>query len=102
MKKVILILSVLLFTSCEEEVKTEYRVVYACDCEQQKKVAEFVKESILNANNKSDEEMEDVISQLEQTAVRLNCSQTKVKFIKKSNESSRIDQVDKGINYYEY
>jgi hypothetical protein len=54
------------------------RRVYACDCKQMSEVSKNIKESIANANNKSDEEMEDVIMQLERTFVRVNCTQRMV------------------------
>lgn len=73
MKKLVILLALtVIFASCE---RTEKRNIYVCDCEQQKKAAEFVQTSIKNANNMSDEEMEDVIHQLERTAVKLNCMQ---------------------------
>lgn len=73
MKKILLLSAIILaFASCE---RSEERTIYVCDCEQQKKAAEFVQNSIKNSNNMSDEEMEDVIHQLERTAVKLNCSQ---------------------------
>ena len=61
-------------TSCDDSTKDQ-TLVFVCSCEQQKEISKWVKESIGNANNHSDEEMEDVIYQLEKTAVRLTCQQ---------------------------
>jgi hypothetical protein len=73
MKQIIFALSVCLFlSSC---VREETRLVYVCDCQQQAQASQFIKETIGPANNMSDEEMEDVISQLERTAVKLHCIQ---------------------------
>lgn len=73
MKQIIFALAVcLLLSSCERE---EVRLMYVCDCQQQAQASQFIKESIGPANNMSDEEMEDVINQLERTAVRLHCTQ---------------------------
>lgn len=70
-----LLLSVLItFASCYTDSIRE-RDVWVCNCEQQKAASQWVKESIEPANNKSDEEMEDVIKQLERTSIRLNCEQ---------------------------
>ena len=48
---------------------------FVCTCEQQIKVQEFVERSISPANNMSDEEMEDVIQELWQAGVKMNCGQ---------------------------
>lgn len=76
MNKIFLILIAIsiTLTSCFQS-REEQRLIYTCDCQQQAQASQFVKESILSANNMSDEEMEDVISQLEKTSVRLHCSQ---------------------------
>ena len=76
----------LLFTSCGDTSTQTQQLVYVCSCEQQKEVSAWVKESINNANNHSDEEMEDVISQLERTAVRVTCQQ-KLKTFRYNNGS---------------
>lgn len=97
MKKLfsILLVSVvtLLFTNCEptdrnrESVKAEV----VCNCEQREKVAEFIKSSIKNANNMSDEEMEDVIRELRHTAVDIYCPKKNIKAIRR--ESGYIEQL---------
>jgi hypothetical protein len=69
MKKVILILvCVITMISCEYQ---DSRSV--CNCEEREKVATFISDNIKAANNMSDEEMEDVIRQLEWTAVKTIC-----------------------------
>lgn len=76
MRNIIFILILPFFlTSCYSETKRK-KLVYTCNCEQQAKASSFVKETIGAANNMSDEEMEDVISQLERTSIKLHCSQT--------------------------
>lgn len=59
-------------------------------------VSKNIKESIGNANNKSDEEMEDVILQLERTFVRTNCSQRMVDGIQ---HDGWFEITDKDTNY---
>jgi hypothetical protein len=62
MKKLISLIAVIVICiSCERDVKSR---VYGCSKTQQAKVSEFIQNSIKNANNMSDEEMEDVIVQL--------------------------------------
>jgi hypothetical protein len=62
------LLAVTLF-SCDSSQQTRF----VCNCEEQKQLQAFVKESIKPANNMSDEEMEDVINQLRQDGIRLYC-----------------------------
>lgn len=69
MKKLILIISIA-FLACNSHQSTRY----VCTCEQQKQLQNFVKESIKPANNMSDEEMEDVISQLRKDGIKLYCN----------------------------
>ena len=87
MKKLIATLLVsitmLLFTNCiEPDERENVRVETVCNCKQSEKVAEFIKSSIKNANNMSDEEMEDVISELRYTAIKIYCPQKNVKAIR--------------------
>ena len=44
-----------------------------CNKAERDSVSAFIERSIKPANNMSDEEMEDVISQLEQTGIRIKC-----------------------------
>lgn len=53
-------------------------VKFVCSCEERKAAALFVTTNMAAANNHSDEEMEDVIEQLEKTAVKLHCHQERV------------------------
>lgn len=83
MKKVLFILvSITGLTSCDQRIKEN---VYVCDCEQQKLASKFVSDNMKSANNMSDEEMEDVITQLERTAVKLNCSKKRMSVVKTSS-----------------
>lgn len=82
-------------------VRQETRLVYSCSCEQQAKVASFVKESIQAANNMSDEEMEDVILQLERTGVKLNCSQV-YKNVTITDGHMEINGVNSNETVYKY
>jgi len=62
------------FVGCASD---EYKA-YACNSEQRKEMSQFLKESIKSANNMSDEEMEDVIRELENVAIKTHCTQTKI------------------------
>jgi hypothetical protein len=48
---------------------------YICNETEKQKVADFLTKNIGPANNKSDEEMEDVIYELRKSAVKLYCRQ---------------------------
>ena len=67
------LLAVTLF-SCDSSQQTRF----VCNCEEQKQLQLFVKESIGPANNMSDEEMEDVINQLRRDGIMLYCKQKPV------------------------
>lgn len=64
----------LMFLSCENSQETRF----VCNCEEQKQLQFFVKESIKPSNNMSDEEMEDVINQLRKDGIRIFCKQKPV------------------------
>jgi hypothetical protein len=99
MKQIIFTLAVCLFlSSCEHE---ETRLMYVCDCQQQAQASQFIKESIAPANNMSDEEMEDVISQLERTAVRLHCTQ-QYKKVRTGNGLFEVIDAKEGQTVYNY
>ena len=68
-----LILSAL-FSGCDGIQHTRF----VCNCEEQKQLQLFVKESIKPANNMSDEEMEDVINQLRRDGIMIYCNQKPV------------------------
>ena len=70
----LLILLSLISLSCSDR-KTR---CYSCDRQESLKVADFVSNNIKDSNNMSDEEMEDVISELRKTGIRLYCRQVMV------------------------
>ncbi len=70
MKNLILI-ALLLLTACGSQQDTRF----ICNCEQKKEVQRFIEAHIKDANNMSDEEMEDVIVQLQRTAISVTCTQ---------------------------
>ena len=70
-KKILLLLSFILITSCADKKIT----CYVCDANEKAKVSEFVSKNMKDANNMSDEEMEDVISQLQETGIKIHCRQ---------------------------
>jgi hypothetical protein len=98
MKYTILILLALTVIACSEP---KQRRVYACDCNQKAKVALDIKESIKNANNMSDEEMEDVIHQLELTYVRMHCGERMVNGMQHDGWYE-ITETDTTYTYYQY
>ena len=98
MKKLFIIFALISIVSCTDKGQER---VYDCSPSQQKKVSEFIATSIKNANNMSDEEMEDVIKQLEHTAVRCNCSQYVVE-VEYSDSRADILQRADSLNYYRY
>jgi hypothetical protein len=82
MKLLLSVAIILTLIGCEEVEQSQF--VYVCPTSTIEKRADFIKSSIKNANNMSDEEMEDVISQLQKTANQLYCSgqlltQTKIR-----------------------
>jgi len=68
------LLAVLLFPSCGSKQASRF----VCNCEQQKQLQSFVKESIKPSNNMSEEEMEDVIRQLRIDGIKVFCKQRPV------------------------
>lgn len=70
MKTIIIIVIAIILSGCERK---RFQFI-ACTPEQRKDVAEFVESLLLDANNRSDEEMEDVIIQLETTGKACLCS----------------------------
>lgn len=61
----------LVFFSCSDKKAR----CYVCDEQQRLQVADFVSKNVKGANNMSDEEMEDVISELRDTGIKLYCRQ---------------------------
>lgn len=80
MKKLILLITSVSFISCGEPPKREPLMMecYICNTNEKEKVADFLTKNIGAANNKSDEEMEDVIYELRKSAVKLYCRQIMV------------------------
>ena len=70
-QKISLILTLIFLISCSDK---KIRC-YVCDADEKTKVSEFVSKNMKGANNMSDEEMEDVIKQLEETGIRIHCRQ---------------------------
>ena len=107
-KIIILLLMATIGVGCSHPTQ---RRVYACDCKQMAEVSKNIKESIGNANNKSDEEMEDfhllleemedAIIQLERTFVRTNCSQRMVDGIQHDGWFEITDK-DTNYTYFDY
>jgi len=73
-KITILVVTLIFLTSCREHK----RLKTVCSCEQNLKVEKFLKSTIKDANNMSDEEMEDVIYSLHITAMAIHCDQKMV------------------------
>lgn len=51
---------------------------YVCNCKEKEKLQEYVANSIKNANNMSDEEMEDVLQELRTGGIKMYCRQKQV------------------------
>jgi hypothetical protein len=70
-----MILLAAILVGCEN---SEQRSRYVCNCQQLQELQSFVKGSIKDANNMSDEEMEDVIHQLRIDGMKIYCKQKPV------------------------
>lgn len=70
-KIIILVVTLIFLTSCSHH----QRLKTVCNCEQNLKVEAFLKSTIKDSNNMSDEEMEDVIYRLHITAMSIHCDQ---------------------------
>lgn len=68
-KALLVIVMLMVLVGC----KNEPRLKNVCTCTQKERVVAWVGEHIKDANNMSDEEMEDVIRELERVAVRGLC-----------------------------
>lgn len=80
-----LLLSLLLMGAMGCETKENK---FVCNCIQKDKIQLFVSSSIKNANNMSDEEMEDVIDKLYTIGVKVNCDQRTVVY-----SGQRVDRL---------
>jgi len=72
------------------------RIRYVCSCKEKKEVQKFITKNILKANNYSDEEMEDVIEQLEETGIKIICHQ------EITDQNRAKIKLDSCSNYYEF
>lgn len=83
--------------SCNQSAQSEstsyQKNLYVCDCEQKDKLETYLRESIADANNMSDEEMEDVIHQLRVDGYQTFCQLQPV-WVKKTGEANWEWEVD--------
>ena len=88
------LLLILILIGCSKpQGKDTYR--YICDCEDKEKIAEMITpEMIVAANNKSDEEMEDVISELFHTGVKLHCEYRAVSVNHNGDVTDKLDSCE--------
>lgn len=83
-------------SSCGDGVK---RKCYSCDEEQKKAVQEFITANTKSANNMSDEEMEDVIIELRETAIKTICNQ---KYMQVDGNGNIQTKEKDTLNYYRF
>ena len=91
------LLCLVLFSCSDKQIRC-----YVCDEQQRLQVADFVSKNVKGANNMSDEEMEDVISELRDTGIKLYCRQ---EFVPTSwNGDILYDKIQKDSlqTYYPY
>lgn len=97
MKYTILILCLLIIGCGRKESMRN-----VCPCGSREKIADFVKSSIKDANNMSDEEMEDVVRQLHSTAINIYCP---LKVVQTSYDNeviyTKLDSCE-FVQYYRY
>lgn len=74
--------------------------VTICTCEQLEKVGKFVTDNIQSANNMSDEEMEDVITQLEDTGMKIYCQQRTIEINHHGNPDWEVVKLDSCESYF--
>lgn len=94
--KLTIIALAFLLIGCEDETK---RKCYVCDEQQRKDVEKFITDNIKSANNMSDEEMEDVISELRESGIKIICNQ-KYMFVDREG-NIKITSKDT-LNYYRF
>ena len=109
MKKLLVLMAILLMAGCVGLLMAgcvgpgpdRTGMATACTAEQSAAVIQFIKSSLLDANNKSDEEMEDVIRQLEKTGRRNLCGRQLVVLKRKGHDIDyERTAVTPGTNYY--
>ena len=87
----------LCLTSCQKPYKDK---CYECDAQQLKEVQSFISKNVKSANNMADEEMEDVIIELRETAIKTICKQKQM-YIDNQNGNILITKNDT-LNYYRF
>ena len=84
-----IILATLTLTSCDYRSQ---KMMTVCNCEQKKDLRDFIQSSIKNANNMSDEEMEDVIYELRRTGLKVICDEKMIDATFSGNSHNMIKQ----------
>ncbi len=74
-------------SSCTYRTTELYSV---CTCEAREKMSDFISKNMRSANNMSDEEMEDVIKELKNTAIVLFCDQKNLPAVNKGGHISLL------------
>jgi hypothetical protein len=87
--------ALLTLSSCGDTVDK----CYACDEQQKKSVQEFITMNTKSSNNMSDEEMEDVIKELRETAIKTICNQ---KYMNISHDGEIQVRESDTLNYYRF
>lgn len=100
MKKLLLIfICITSLSSCSDHQTMKW----VCSCSEQEKVATFITSNVKSSNNMSDEEMEDVISELRETAIKVNCHQ-KLMWVDNQHivnwEKTKLDSCEIFMNIY--
>lgn len=99
-KLIILIFATILFLCCKRPPAMQ--LAWGCNCKEQADAAKWVGEHIGTANNMSDEEMEDVIAQLQKTAIQLHCKRRMFMIAKSDGGSILSVPADSCLILYDY
>lgn len=91
-KIILLLIGVFIFTSCDFPKYESHKLdtAYVCNCKEKEKLEQFLSNTIKDANNMSDEEMEDVIPELRSSGVKTFCSQRLVHY-KRTGDYWEVD-----------
>jgi hypothetical protein len=104
MKKIIpILLLITIVTACEngkEEIKYQMEPCIVCDSTELANARSFVSDNVKNANNMSDEEMEDVIEELTTSGLKLSCRRLPLKCYQEDDGDYIAVDVPKGTMYY--
>lgn len=84
--KYLLLVLLLTLISCAD--KSSLYPCWVCTCQESQKVSKFITDNVKAANNMSDEEMEDVISELRSTGIMTICHQ---KLLWRYSQSKNVD-----------